>query len=150
MKFCFSVLLMMLIPAVLLAQHGQDQAKDMVEKFFEGLNAKDTGLIRSTLYKDVELATVVKGSKPVKVESVEHFLESVARTKDMDLEERISNYEIMMDEEMAIVWAPYRFYVNGQLSHCGVNALTLILTEKGWRIHNIIDTRRKENCHPID
>ena len=140
----------MLIPTVILAQHGQDQAKDMVEKFFEGLNAKDTGLIRSTLYKDVELATVVKGSKPVKVESVEHFLESVARTKDMDLEERISNYEIMMDEEMAIVWAPYRFYVNGQLSHCGVNALTLILTEKGWRIHNIIDTRRKENCHPID
>lgn len=140
--------LLLLISVALNAQHGRQQALETAEKFFEGLNTKDTAMIRSTLFEEVELATVVKGSKPVKVESVDHFMQSVARSKDMDLEERVSNYEILMDEEMAIVWAPYRFYVNGQLSHCGVNALTLVLTDQGWRIHNIIDTRRKENCHP--
>ena len=149
MKPFLSVVLL-LLSASLFGQHGRQQALETAEKFFKGLNTKDTALIRSTLFEEVELATVVKGSKPVKVESVDHFMQSVAKSREMDLEERVSSYEIMMDEEMAIVWAPYRFYINGQLSHCGVNALTLVLTERGWRIHNIIDTRRKENCHPVD
>lgn len=130
------------------AQKDKNAAEQTVEHFFNGLNANDTALIKSTLYEDVELATVVKGSRPVKVESVDHFLESVHKSREMDLEERITSYEVMMDEGMAIVWAPYRFFVNGQLSHCGVNAFTLILTDQGWKIHRIIDTRRRENCHP--
>ena len=150
MKITLSAFLLLFLTFPLAAQHGSDQAREVVERFFEGLNGKDTAVIRTTLFDDVELETVVKGSKPVKVESVDHFLQSVARTKEMDLEERITSYEVMMDEGMAIVWAPYRFYINEQLSHCGVNAFTLILTDEGWKIHTIIDTRRKENCHPVE
>lgn len=148
MKLLFSFTILILAHTALKAQHGSIQAQETIEKFFKGLNSQDTALISTTLFEEVELATVVYGSKPVKVESVEHFLKGVYRSRGMDLEERITSYEILLDEGMAIVWAPYRFYVNGQLSHCGVNAFTLILTDKGWRILSIIDTRRKENCHP--
>ncbi len=146
----FLLLSLLIISTAGFSQHGQEEAKMAVERFFQGLNSKDTSLIRSTLYADVELATVMKGSRPMKVKSVRHFLESIDKAKDLDLEERITSYEVMLDEGMAIVWAPYQFFVNGQLSHCGVNAFTLILTDQGWKIHRILDTRRKENCHPVE
>ena len=133
-----------------MAQSGAQEARILVETFFKGLNSQDTAIIKRTLHKNVELATVVKGTQPVKVESLEEFLIGVHRSEGMPLEERITEYQVLIDEGMAIVWAPYRFYVNDQLSHCGVNAFTLVLTEKGWKIHSIIDTRRRENCHPAE
>lgn len=150
MKILFALNLIVILSFTAHGQHGKAEAKLVVEEFFSGLNAKDTSVIRSTLYEDIELATVVDGSRPVKVESVDRFLESVYKSHGMDLEERISSYQVLMDEGMAVVWAPYKFFVNDQLSHCGVNAFTLILTDQGWKIHRIIDTRRKENCLTLE
>ena len=146
MKITAVCLILSLFSISLSAQEDTRGAQEVVENFFQGLNSHDTSLIRSTLYEDVELATVVKGSRPVKVESVDHFLKAIHDSKDLDIEERIRSYEIMQDEGMAVVWAPYEFFVNQQLSHCGVNAFTLILTEEGWKVHSIIDTRRREDC----
>lgn len=47
---------------------------------------------------------------------------------------------------LATVWAPYAFYLDGRLSHCGVNAFQLIRRPQGWRIVSLIDTRRTEGC----
>lgn len=35
---------------------------------------------------------------------------------------------------LAVVWMPYDLYLNGQWSHCGVDAFTLLLVEGRWRI----------------
>lgn len=35
---------------------------------------------------------------------------------------------------LAVVWLPYDLYVNGQWSHCGVDAFTLVKTGAAWRI----------------
>jgi hypothetical protein len=47
---------------------------------------------------------------------------------------------------MAAAWTPYRFYRNGEFSHCGVNSFQLVKMAEGWKIVYIIDTRRKEPC----
>jgi hypothetical protein len=36
--------------------------------------------------------------------------------------------------------------VDGEFSHCGVDAFILVLTEDGWRILSIADTRTTEGC----
>jgi hypothetical protein len=56
------------------------------------------------------------------------------------------SYDIKIDDNMAIAWTPYEFYITDKFSHCGVNVFTLIKTEQGWKIAGIIDTRRKEKC----
>ena len=62
----------------------------------------------------------------------------------MKFEERLLSFEIRIDGSMAHVWTPYEFYINGTLSHVGVNAFTLILENKQWKIVHLIDTRRKK------
>ena len=41
---------------------------------------------------------------------------------------------ILIDGDVGIVWTAYTFEVDGEPSHIGVDAFTLIRTEEGWRI----------------
>jgi hypothetical protein len=62
------------------------------------------------------------------------------------LDERLASMDIKIDGELATVWTPYVFYLQGQKNHCGVNAFTLVKLNGTWQIQGIIDTRRKDNC----
>jgi len=57
--------------------------------------------------------------------------------------EKLLDYKIQIDGPLAHVWTPYEFYVNGKLSHSGVNSFTLFKEKDAWQIIHIIDTRRK-------
>ena len=51
-----------------------------------------------------------------------------------------------MDGGIAHVWAPYTFYLDRQVRHCGVNTIALLKDAEGWKVTQIADTRRRENC----
>ena len=72
------------------------------------------------------------------------FLKSIASIPaTMKFEERILEYKIESDNFLAHVWTPYEFYLNGKLSHKGVNSFTLIKENEKWKIVHVIDTRNK-------
>ncbi len=50
--------------------------------------------------------------------------------------ERMDFRRISVDGDMAQVWGPYSFEVDGELSHCGVNSLSMVKTEDGWKVAN--------------
>jgi len=95
------------------------------------------------------MQTVVSGESGASLgsNSVQDFINRIATTPDHTvLDEKILEYQIKIDGQMASVWTPYEFYVNDTFSHCGVNSFQLIKTPEGWKITYIIDTRRKEGC----
>ncbi|MDA0327831.1 MAG: hypothetical protein O2958_02280 [Gemmatimonadetes bacterium] len=47
---------------------------------------------------------------------------------------------------MASIWAPYTFYLNGAVRHCGINSIELLRDREGWKVTQLSDTRRTENC----
>jgi len=44
--------------------------------------------------------------------------------------------QVSVDGSMAHVWGPYSFWVEGEISHCGVNSLSFVKTDNGWRVGN--------------
>jgi hypothetical protein len=47
--------------------------------------------------------------------------------------------------------APYTFYLEGKIRHCGVDAIELLLDASGWQITQLSDTQRREvvgRCRP--
>lgn len=50
--------------------------------------------------------------------------------------EQMTITKVLVDGDMAQVWGPYRFLRNSELSHCGINALSLVKTESGWKVAN--------------
>lgn len=78
------------------------------------------------------------------VEDVADFLKSMATIPaDVKFEERLLLWQVLADGTMAQVWTPYEFYVNGKLSHRGVNSFSLAKIAGAWKITYLIDTRRK-------
>ena len=55
------------------------------------------------------------------------------------------SFEIKIDGPLANAWVEYEFWLDGKLSHCGVNSIHLIKEKNGWKIFNITDSRRF-NC----
>jgi hypothetical protein len=43
---------------------------------------------------------------------------------------------VLVDGDMAQVWGPYAFAVNSVVTHCGINSLSMVRTESGWKVAN--------------
>lgn len=133
----------------LFAQHDSVLIKNPIQTFFAGMHSNDTSLINTSLDSSCYLYTIMQkrdGSTILQEESVENFLQQVVKMKGQKLEEQLLSYDIKVDGAMAIAWTPYKFYFNGQYSHCGVNVFSLIKRNGQWKIMGITDTRRKDGC----
>ncbi len=116
-----------------------------VNQLFEGMKKADSTMIREIFTPYARLQTVVnkEGNVSIQDDAIGKFITSVGKAKVGALDERLSGMDIKIDGELATAWTPYSFYYDGQQRHCGANAFTLIKMGGIWKIHNIIDTRRK-------
>ena len=127
-----------------LAQNAEIQ--NTIEFFFEGFHAKDTVKLQTVCNDKIILQSIMEGSKGNKLtnEILKAFYNSIVTIPaDMKFEEKILSYSIQIDGSMAHAWTPYEFYINGKLSHKGVNAFSLFKENEVWKIIYLIDTRRK-------
>lgn len=128
----------------------KEQVIAPIKQLFEGMAQKDSMMLKEVFYETARLATTAtdkEGKPQFKIDDVAKFISSIGSfPKERSLEERILSYEVKVDDNLAIVWTPYEFYVDEKFSHCGVNAFELFKTVDGWKITSIIDTRRREGC----
>lgn len=124
----------------------EKEVQKTIDDFFVGLNSKDSTLIRKQCYKDVVVQTIhkTKLGNQLKTDNIKNFLISISTIpKEVIIEEKLLDYKIEVDGNLAHVWTPYEFYVNGNISHKGVNSFTLFKESNDWQIIHIIDTRRR-------
>lgn len=131
------------------SQSEEMAVEGVIRSLFEGMKEKNPEKVAAAFYPEGLMQTVQ--AKPegstVGSNSVADFINRIATTPaETTLDERILDYQIKIDGTLASAWTPYRFYVNGNFSHCGVNSFQLVKMAEGWKIVYIIDTRRKENC----
>jgi hypothetical protein len=130
---------------------AEKDAKKVIETFFEAFHKGDTVLLKSTLYDKVTLQTVYKNKegKDIFVDEggPEKLIKAIGtRADDQKWEERLLDYVVKVDGNMANVWTPYEFWFNGSFSHCGVNSFQLFHDNGTWKIIYLIDTRRRSDC----
>ncbi len=121
-----------------------------IDRFFEGMQARDTSAIREVIGQDVVLQTTGmnrEGQPVLRNETLSGFMQSLVTIPDsLLLDERLLDYNIRIDGQLAHAWTPYEFYINDNFSHCGVNSFHLFHDGTIWRIISIADTRRREGC----
>ena len=62
--------------------------------------------------------------------------------------ERMWDATVLVHGPLAQVWTPYDFHADGEFSHCGVDAFTLIKTSEGWRVSGVAYTVEPTGCEP--
>lgn len=131
------------------AQSAEDSVKAIVNQLFEGMKTANATLVKGAFADSAVLQTIARsreGKTIIRNEEVSAFADFVGKQKQGAADERIQFETIKIDGPLAIVWTPYKFYYNGQFSHCGVNSFQLVRFNGQWKIQYLIDTRRKDQC----
>ena len=132
------------------SDNQKKEIKNTIETFFVGLQKGDSTVLKSTLHKDLKIQTTFtnkKGEKILKTETRSKLLTNVANKKPENTYlEKLLSYTIKIDGNLASVWTPYEFYLNGKFSHCGANSFQLFNNNGKWEIIYIVDMRRRGNC----
>ncbi|HEY6901688.1 MAG TPA: nuclear transport factor 2 family protein [Puia sp.] len=130
------------------AQTTEDSVKAAVNLLFTGMIQSNAATIRSSFADSAILQTILEkeGKVQVRNESVNDFAQAISKLDKGVADERIRFDVVKIDDNLAIVWAPYSFYYKGQLNHCGVDSFQLLRVGGVWKIIYLIDTRRKQPC----
>ncbi len=133
------------VPRPANAQGDESQVLATVQEFFDSMTAKDTAAARQILVMDATYFSVREGDDGTTMQGSTNrkYVEGLATT-DNDLQERMWDPQVMIHEGIAVVWAPYEFQVNGEFSHCGVDAFSLVRIDGRWKIAGIVYTVEQE------
>jgi ketosteroid isomerase-like protein len=131
------------------AQTDEDGVKAVITKLFSSMKASDEQAVLSCFADQAIMQSIIKdkeGKNSIKSDGVAGFAAFVGKQPQGAADERIVFETIKIDGDLAFAWTPYQFFYNGKFSHCGVDAFGLIKVNGAWKIHYLIDTRRKDNC----
>ncbi|WP_084239026.1 nuclear transport factor 2 family protein, partial [Sphingomonas asaccharolytica] len=128
------------------SEEGQVMAP--INAMFDGLARRDSAIILASMRPDGTATSA--GEKPDGTRNVRHMTaaEFVAAIKPGPerYEERISDPAIEIDGDIAMVWAPYTFLIDGKVHHCGIDHFDLVRENGKWLVQNITWSSRTTGC----
>ena len=127
------------------------KVKAAIDTFFEGFHKGDTLMMKSVMMGKFITQTAFKdkdGNDVLRSGESTDLVKAIGnRPSDQKWDERLLDYIIKVDNNMANAWTPYEFWLNGSFSHCGVNSFQLFNDNGHWKIIYLIDTRQRTGCN---
>lgn len=115
-----------------------------MQQLFDAMATRNGEAARAVFAPDAALFSLGANGSVSKM-PVDEFVGLLTSTKNVWLE-RIWDPTVLIRGQIAVVWAPYDFHLNGKLSHCGIDSFSLMKTAAGWKITYVSDTRETEGC----
>ena len=144
----FSIVAILSLPA--LAQNAND-AKDAlgtINKLFEMMAAHKPAEIVALHTAESQLVALIKnkeGKSRTQVFTAAAFSKMFAEKRG-EIKEDMYAPETKIYGDLALVWGRYVFFIDGKVSHCGVNAFHLVRTDTGWKIAGASSTIEPQGC----
>lgn len=113
-----------------------------IQAMFDGMAHRDAAAIKAPWLPGGVLVLVNDGV--LSQLTVEFWANRVATSGTTHIEERIHDPEIHIDHDLAVVWAPQKFYIDGKLDHCGRDLFSLNQKNGKWQIVALAATTRKD------
>lgn len=109
-----------------------------INAFFDGMAARDATAIRQTTLPGGTMI-LSKDGQPFPY-TIDEFATRVGKPSPSHIDERIHSPLIRIDQNLAVVWAPFVFTLDGKPHHCGIDLFNLVRKDGRWLIAFIADT----------
>src|SRR5215469_905759 len=142
LAFLFGTLLATSLAIPSLAQSPDEQAVlAPIHAMFAGMSKRDAAAIKAPTLPGGTMV-LMRDGKPAQM-TFEAFAERVGKPGTTQIEERIHNPLVRVDNDLAVVWAPFDFLVDGKVDHCGTDLFNLVRVDGRWMIASVADTGTK-------
>jgi hypothetical protein len=138
----FGTMLAMGLTPRAFAQSAEEQAVlAPIHAMFDGMSKRDAAAIKAPTLPGGTMV-LMRDGKPTRM-TFEAFAERVGKPGTTQIEERIHNPLVRVDNDLAVVWAPFDFLVDGKVDHCGTDLFNLVRVDGKWMIASVADTGTK-------
>jgi hypothetical protein len=112
------------------------------QAMLDGLGKRDKAAMMAQMLPGGS-AILMRNGKPAQM-TFEMLTDRLSQPGTDTHEERIHNAVVHVDGDVATVWAPFEFLVNGKTDHCGRDLANLIRVDGRWIIAAIADNGRTD------
>jgi hypothetical protein len=113
-----------------------------ITQLFDGMAKRDAAMIKKPLLSGGTMVLMREG-KPSQM-TFEDFADRIGKPGTTHIQERIHDPLVRIDHDLAVVWAPFEFLVDGKVDHCGTDLFNLVRTDGKWVIASVADTGRND------
>ena len=129
-----------------------DAVMKVIDLVFEAINTSDAVLMKKIALHDSMMYSVREqddGHWSLRARPTSHDFDP-ANYGPEKVTERYWDPTLLVTDHIAVFWAPYDFYIDGEFSHCGTDAFDLVKVDGDWKIGNSSWTVQKTGCvmHP--
>ena len=127
--FLFGTILATGLATHTMAQSAEEQAVlAPIHAMFDGMSKRDAAAIKAPTLPGGTMV-LMRDGKPAQM-TFEAFAERVGKPGKTQIEERIHDPLVRIDNDLAVVWAPFDFLVDGKIDHCGTDLFNLVRVEE--------------------
>jgi hypothetical protein len=112
-----------------------------IDAMFQGMTKRDPAAIKAAALPGT-IMVLMRDGKPEQM-TIEAFADHFSKPSEKHMEERIHDPLVRIDHDLAVVWAPFEFLVDGKKDHCGTDLFNVVHTDGKWVIAGIADTGSK-------
>ena len=127
------------VPRVTAQTAEKDAVVQVAHDLFDGMREKDQAKIRGVFAPGARLAGLGRNGR-VGYTTADDFAMTIGKMQG-HADERIWDWEVQIDGNLAQLWTKYDILIDGEFHHCGVDAFQLFKMESGWKIIHLADTR---------
>ena len=128
-------------------QAQENDVRAAIEQIFEGMRTANADMVRAVFAPGSRFSVIDTQDVQDRIasKSPDGWFNSIGESEGR-WDEQVYDVEIQVDENMASAWVPYTFYLDGNISHCGINSIELLMDSERWKVTQIADTRRRDDC----
>jgi hypothetical protein len=130
-------------PSMLAQTAGEKAVLVPINAMFDGMAKRDAAAIQQPTLPGGSMV-LMRDGKPTQM-TFAAFAENVAKPSKVQIQEKIHDPLIRIDNDLAVVWAPFVFLRDGKINHCGTDLFNLVRVNGKWMIASVADTGR-DNC----
>jgi ketosteroid isomerase-like protein len=118
-----------------------------IDALFAALAARDPQAILAQLRADAGMTVAEEkdGTRAIRHMTAAQFAAGIKPGPER-FAERITDPAIEIDGDIAMVWAPYVFTIDGKPLHCGYDHFDMVREGGRWMIQNITWSSRTTGC----
>jgi hypothetical protein len=120
----------------------EDAVLAPIHALFDGMTRRDAAAIKAPAIAGATMV-LIRDGKPTQM-TIDAFADRVGRPGTTHIEERIHDPLVRIDNDLAVVWAPFDFLIDGKVDHCGTDLFNMARVDGKWMIASVADTGRKD------
>jgi hypothetical protein len=128
-----------------LAVAKKDQAVvQPIINLFDAMRAHNGDKLKAQ-FTDQAMLQRAKNDNTIVNADIAQFAAGISKSKN-NLNEVLLSAKVQQQDNLATVWTPFVFYLDGKVSHCGINSFQMVKIDNQWKIHYLIDNKYQGDC----